>query len=659
MKLAKLEELARIASDRASSIFSALGFEAFAWPIAIGSGLGLGLFEVLRGASAKGTGSRGTGLVLWPWEPVLVTAGIVVVVVAALGPALLRRRAGDRSRLGDRYLVSLRRGAFLSAAPLVLALRGRLEVEAEWVVLAFAAISAGLFAYSTYHFTSDRESRPRPLLSLAPVALVVLAMLGYSLSVGWLAIRNHLSFNTGRSDLGYYVSIFRQSSQGIPLGCSLCGGGSHLTGHFDPILVLLSPLYLIYPFADTLLVLQTVWLASGAVPVYLLTLHHVQSRGAAAALAVAYLAYPALHGVNLFDFHSLALAVPLLVWLFYFLECKRTAAYFVMVVLVLLVREDMPLALLGVAAFAIFSRVPGQARLGWITAALAVLYFVVTKTMLMGRLDPLNTGNGKGGYAYYYEQLIPARASSKALLATLVSDPLFSLGTILTEAKLDYVSKLLVPVFALPLFTRGRMLLVYGSALTLLATRPHLYSVHFQYSSALIPFVFVLTSHALGGVRAGKLGIASISGPRLSRALSAGILVSSVLASWKFGAIVENGSFEGGFRPINRHPTDDQIAGDRWLRKVSRSLPRGAKVAASSRILTHLGSVTSIYLLDERQHCDYVVATIKQTIGGHSILSEEGKGFLQPVEVFGGLRLYRANYKNAPIDARTKSTEED
>src|SRR5205814_1213162 len=135
--------------------------------------------------------------------------------------------------------------------------------------------------------------------------------------------------------------VFRISSLGKPLGCTLCLGGTHASGHFDPILVLLSPLYFLYPYSETLLVLQTLWLASSVVPLYLLALRATGNPRIGVALAATFVAYPALHGVSLFDFHSLALIIPLFLWLAYCFETERWKAYSAVVALLLFCREDV------------------------------------------------------------------------------------------------------------------------------------------------------------------------------------------------------------------------------------------------------------------------------------------------------------------------------
>src|SRR5690606_8183600 len=124
---------------------------------------------------------------------------------------------------------------------------------------------------------------------------------------------------------------------------SFIKGGTHASAHFDPILIALSPVMWIHRGAETAIVLQTLWLASGAIPAFLLGAR-VVSRGFGLALALSYLAHPALHGINLFDFHSMSLSIPPFLWAAVALEQRRWRGYGVAVSVLLLCREDMAIA---------------------------------------------------------------------------------------------------------------------------------------------------------------------------------------------------------------------------------------------------------------------------------------------------------------------------
>jgi uncharacterized membrane protein len=194
-----------------------------------------------------------------------------------------------------------------------------------------------------------------------PWLVLGLLVVAYTVTSSVLSINNHLGFNTGRADLGFYVSIFRRSSLGDLLGCTICGGGNHLSGHFDPVLVLLSPLYLLHPEAETVLILQSFLLGSTMIPLYMIGRQLRLPAAAALALCACFGLHPALHGINLFDFHSLALVVPGAMWLLWAREAERWRLYWLFVVLFLTIREDAALILVIVGAVASALRAAARA----------------------------------------------------------------------------------------------------------------------------------------------------------------------------------------------------------------------------------------------------------------------------------------------------------
>ena len=98
---------------------------------------------------------------------------------------------------------------------------------------------------------------------------------------------------------------------------------SRLGAHFDPLVAAFAPLWWLWPDPSLLLVVQACAVATGAVPVYLLGRRHLASDWAAAGFALAYLLHPATQWLVLDDFHPVALATPLLLWAFWFLDGER------------------------------------------------------------------------------------------------------------------------------------------------------------------------------------------------------------------------------------------------------------------------------------------------------------------------------------------------
>jgi uncharacterized membrane protein len=355
-------------------------------------------------------------------------------------------------------------------------------------------------------------------------------------------------------DLGLYDNILWHTAHGDWLGSSLAKGGHHNSAHFDPILIAIAPLYALRPCADTLLVLQIVWVSSAMLPIYLLAREKLASPLYGLGFAAMYAAHPAVHGAALYEFHSLTLVGPLLIWLVYFLERGSYRAYALMLVPVLLCREDVALLMCFVALYALLRGGRERVRAGWMTALVSVTYFVVVKRFFMDSSDLLNSGPGSYGFAYYYADLIPNDNGGKGLAISLLTNPGFVLCNVLVKPKLEFVAALLVPLALLPLAARpARTMLVYGAIFCLLASKPAVYSIAFQYSSLVLPLAFAAAIIALEQVPRWRLVVAhGLDAARVRRALFVFALTASALVSWKLGAFDPDHVFYAGFTPIAR-----------------------------------------------------------------------------------------------------------
>ncbi|HLM76367.1 MAG TPA: DUF2079 domain-containing protein [Polyangiaceae bacterium] len=589
------------------------------WPVLISVALGSGLWAHAHPAELP---LLATNKLPQP----LRIQGVLWVAAAAGGVALLYAGAAlaRRIRTGSAQLVAttstLNKLLFpLLALPLTAALRlPEIEKESPKVTLFFVALTAAICARAFYAWPTPTPSddaldaspsprRERLFKALAALALILIGA-GYAAFFSRLAITNHHALNTRTADLGYYDNIFYQSIHGNPLGCSFLRSGVHSSAHFDPILILLSPIYFIYQRAETLLVFQSAWLGAGVIPLYLLARERRMTRPAGLILALIYAAYPALHGANLYEFHSLTLITPLLLWLLYFLEIDATKRYFAVLVALLLCREDVSLLLCFVGVHAILSLRPKRVRLGTFTILLGVAYFIVAKGAFM-RSTML------GGYSYYYEELIPEKKGAVELLISLVTNPAFAVKLALEEGKILFIALLFLPLAFLPFAAKsGRIMLVYGFLFCLLASRDPVYSVHFQYTSVLFPIAFALTPAALRRIEEHTEGRAlNLSGPRLARALLGAGLVAGVLVGLKFGALADNASFRGGFHPLARSLTVEQERRYTWLRQTIAKIPKNASVGATRKLGPHISNRAEAYIYPYKdgypeKPADYVLA---------------------------------------------------
>lgn len=186
--------------------------------------------------------------------------------------------------------------------------------------------------------------------------LVYFSIILYTIIFSYYTILKFYSFSAYAWDLG----IFNQS-----LWSTVNGGNFFFSNvelfvnpsgiffgiHFSPILFIVLPFYSLYSSVETLLIFQSFILALGAIPLYYYAKNALKQRTIAVVFSLAYLMYPALHGINWFDFHVQAFLPVLLFSLMYCLKKEKWPLYFFFVFLSLFVAENVPLIILFIGFY--------------------------------------------------------------------------------------------------------------------------------------------------------------------------------------------------------------------------------------------------------------------------------------------------------------------
>lgn len=332
-----------------------------------------------------------------------------------------------------------------------------------------------------------RKGQRWSTLVLASTATGALVFAAYALA-------RHAAFNSKAYDLGLHAQVIWNTSQGRLFASSI--EVTHYLGdHVSPIILLIAPLYRLWPDPRGLLILQAIVLASGALPLAwmarrrLATSWHEGAYLASLILALIFLVYPALGFVNRFEFHEEVLVVPLLLLAFACLEAQRLGWMSTALLLALLCKEDIGLT---VAAFGLFAawRAPGRRWVGLAWAGLGVAWslmalFVVIPAFRGAASDTL------GRYAWL-------GASLPDILQTLVHDPGLAFQHIVGEPRRLWMAvKALMPTGFLALFSPAILIAAPSLAINWLAGNLYQSSIYFHYAASLIPIVFASTVYAL------------------------------------------------------------------------------------------------------------------------------------------------------------------
>ncbi len=614
-------------------------------------------------------------------RPVLV-ALLVVFVLFHLAYFLYARRKG----LSLSWTLS-RIGAFLTpllGVPFAVALiEPGIEADKKkpFITLAFCAIIGVVAAVSAYRIAPPprpdetegeglaKRARRDRLLRIGGIVLTWVALLAIWMGYGWfftkLAITNHHAMQTRTVDLGAYDNVFYQSAHGNLLGCSFYKGGTHRSAHFDPILAVLSPLYRIYPRTEFILGLQSFWCGSGVIPVYLIAKRLLGSRFQSVLLAACYALHPALHGANMYEFHSLTLSCVPILWVLYFLQTRRLKLYWLTLFVALLVREDIPLMLAMVGVTTILLP-DGPRKTGLFTILVCAAYFVLTKKVFM---PPSEDSSNSYSYNYYYSDMIPDPESKQGLLGlvlTLLTNPTFALRHALAEPKVLYMLQIFLPLAFVPFAARSwRLTLLYGLLFTTLATRAAVFSTHFQYSNALLPFAFAAAPFGILRLKEGGFARAyGLDSSRLQRAIVVGALFVSFAVSYKFGGFFENDAFRGGFVKVVRKLTPEQQTHYAWLEETKKLIPPKASVGVTQKMGPHVSNRKDVFLYGQK-NVQYVFVDEREIKGDrlkrHRKDVEDGR--LEQLAKRGSYALYKVGKPKpkpkAPVDDDEDAKPED
>jgi len=413
------------------------------------------------------------------------------------------------------------------------------------------------------------EASPRGAW-LAVAAGIVL----YAAGLSYLSLVRHQALLTGIWDLGYYGQLtWKLSNLEVPRSSVWRDAlwGNHATF----ILIIVAPFLWLESDPSTLLVLQSVVLALGAIPAYFLGRCVWAHPAAGAVFAGAYLLYPPLQFSNLFDFHADTFATPILLSAFAALFAGRVGWALVWASLLMLVKEDMALVS---TTFGLYVAAVHHRRGGLVLASVAAASFI----LLIWVIIP---GWIERPYFSLFNRWTQLGASPWEIIASPVLRPGAFFSTVFHPERFGYLTLLVVPFAGLPLLAPE--ILAVGLpplASNLLSNLEVQYTIRGQYTALLTPIV--LAAAVVGGRRAAAR-LTGLAHPRA--AVLAGLAAASVAASLAFSPLPWSQD------PFARKQFRD-VAPRAGLSKVAAHIPADASVSAANHLGAHVAFRKTIRL---------------------------------------------------------------
>jgi len=360
-----------------------------------------------------------------------------------------------------------------------------------------------------------------------------------------------------------------------------------LAYHVEPFLVAISLLYLIFEDPRTLLLLQTVVIALGAVPAFWIARDRLESHAAGLVFALAYLLAPSIQAANLSDFHAVAFSPTFLLFAFHYAQQRRYRPYLVFAFLALMTKEDVSLLVFMLGLYV--TVVQRQWRVGALTLVGAATWFVVAMKVIM----PHFNGLGDSAFLVRYTYL---GNSLGEILRNVARHPHLLADRLALPENVTYLRGLLANVGFLSLLAPH--VLALGSpvyAVNALSEYPWMHSEGGHYSASIIAFVIAAGIFGLSYV----LQLVPTEGTARSRmlyGLLGWVLVISLFHQREVGASPLARDFH--WTPTTAH--------HRLARKFMDLIPPDARLSAQSGLYPHVAHRDWAYLFPTVSDADYI-----------------------------------------------------
>jgi uncharacterized membrane protein len=385
-------------------------------------------------------------------------------------------------------------------------------------------------------------------------------------------------------------------------------GISRFAIHFEPILFPVSLFYLLWSSPKTLLVIQTLVVASGAFPAFWLARLRLRNEWAGVAIALLYLLYPAQQNAVIFDFHAVTFTSALLLFTLYFMYTRRTAWLFVFAILSMACKEEIPLVVAFFGLWSMLFQRRWRSGLGLVLLAAA---WTAVGLYVVHLYSPLGHSLLASRYAYLGNTPLQ-------IAQTFIFHPL---GILKQHLHLSYLNSLFAPAGYLPLLAPWIVVLALPTlALNLLSSDPGMTSGIFQYNAEIVPVLIFATIESMVLLmylvqrRFARTSVQQENAhnrnqPSASRPLyhkvHMGLLV--MLLCYVLFSVVYQDRTNGGL-PFARDFRWPQVTAHSELAQhIIEMIPVTASLSAQTRLVPHVSQRQAVYLFpDADNDADYI-----------------------------------------------------
>ena len=426
------------------------------------------------------------------------------------------------------------------------------------------------------------------------------AMAAYVWVFGNLTWAQQTNFGTFGFDMGIYdQGIWLLSRFKTPF--VTVRGLNYFGHHVNLITLLLVPFYWLGAGPHMLYLVETLAIASGAIPLFLLGRERLGDEWHAVAISACYLLYPSLEWINWWHFHPDALIITPLLWAYLFATRKNWKWFAITTVIALSCKEDAALAVFVLGLLVAWrswrtptgrtqtGREPGVraerrvgVRTGLATAAGAIAWFGVCTKVIIFRAN--------GGIGPLYDELYPGLGHDVVtIFFNAIRHPTRVLRPAFEAKRITYYTMLLAPVGFVALLALP-VLAIAGpqTAVNVVSAHVYTYDIMYHYSSIICAVVFLAVVEGIATWKARLGGTGGVSRMAVQRALVGVVVATSLAANVAWSPSPISTKFHTGIwaKANPQHAI---------IRQAIALLPKGQGVTATYYLVPHITHRTHAY----------------------------------------------------------------
>lgn len=275
----------------------------------------------------------------------------------------------------------------------------------------FAYLSFALTYILSFTFLDWLEKRLK-----RPKYLLLGVLIFFFISFAFYSIFKHIKLESNAYDLGIFTQAMYKFAH-LNFSENTVRAIENLWGdHLHLILVPFSFLMLIYPKAETLLIIQAGIVCLGGFFLYLIARDVLKSKIAAIFIVGAYLFSVGIQKAVDYDFHEITLMPAFLFLTFYLMLKKNWKWYFLSLILLLACKEDVAILVLFLGLYQIIFK--KNWKVGGATVLISGLWFVIATKIIIPHLSA-------AGFIYFEYSILGA--TPKEAIVSLLTNPLHAL----------------------------------------------------------------------------------------------------------------------------------------------------------------------------------------------------------------------------------------